>query len=38
MPDPYRMKELLADKAAMERHAAESKKWIQAGMKEDAKK
>ncbi|KAF7187274.1 Glutathione S-transferase-like protein gedE [Pseudocercospora fuligena] len=38
VPDPYRMKELLADKEAMEKHAAESKKWIQAGMKEDAAK
>lgn len=38
VPDPYKMKELLADKAAMEKHAADAKKWIQAGMKDDAKK
>lgn len=38
VPDPYRMKELLADKEAMERHAAQSKAWIQEGMKADAKK
>ncbi|EME87886.1 uncharacterized protein MYCFIDRAFT_54955 [Pseudocercospora fijiensis CIRAD86] len=38
VPDPYRMKELLADKEAMEKHAAESQKWIQAGMKDDASK
>lgn len=38
IPDPYRMKELLADKEKMERHAAESRKWIQQGMKDDAAK
>ncbi|KXT06420.1 hypothetical protein AC578_6062 [Pseudocercospora eumusae] len=38
VPEPYRMKELLADKEAVERLAAESGKWIQAGMKEDAAK
>ncbi|KAK4634322.1 Disulfide-bond oxidoreductase [Fulvia fulva] len=38
VPDPYRMKELLADKDAMEKHAAASKAWIQQGMKDDAKK
>lgn len=32
------MKELLADKDAMEKHAAASKAWIQQGMKDDAKK
>lgn len=38
VPDPYKMKELLADKEAMERHAAQSKAWIQQGMKSDAQK
>ncbi|EME49329.1 hypothetical protein DOTSEDRAFT_163623 [Dothistroma septosporum NZE10] len=38
VPDPYRMKELLADKDAMEQHAAASKAWIQQGMKDDAKR
>jgi len=37
VPDPYRMKELLADKEATEKYAAESSKWIQSGMKQDAK-
>jgi glutathione S-transferase len=32
------MKELLKDKAKMEQHAAESRKWVQAGMQADAKK
>lgn len=31
-------KELLADKAQTEKQAAEAKKWIQQGMKEDAEK
>lgn len=38
VPDPYRMKELLADKEAMEKHAAKSREWVQSGMKEDAEK
>ncbi|KAF2772930.1 glutathione S-transferase II [Teratosphaeria nubilosa] len=38
VPDPYKMKELLADKEKMARHAADSKQWIQQGMKDDAKK
>jgi glutathione S-transferase len=29
VPDPYKMKELLADKAAMEKHAAEVGDLIQ---------
>ena len=36
VPDPYRMKELLADKEAMEKHAAKSREWVQKGMKEDS--
>ncbi|USW48247.1 Putative glutathione S-transferase, Thioredoxin-like superfamily [Septoria linicola] len=38
IPDPYKLKEMLADKEATEKHAAESRKWIQQGMKEDAAK
>ncbi|KAF2476979.1 glutathione S-transferase [Lindgomyces ingoldianus] len=38
VPDPHKIKELLKDKAKMERHAAEARKWVQAGMKEDAEK
>ncbi|KAK6435921.1 Glutathione S-transferase 2 [Oleoguttula sp. CCFEE 5521] len=38
VPDPYRMKELLADKAKMEEHAAKSREWVQKGMREDAEK
>ena len=36
VPDPYRMKELLADKQKMEQHAAKSRQWIQGDMKEIA--
>jgi len=38
VPSPHTMKELLKDKEKMEKHAAESRKWVQAGMQEDAKK
>lgn len=38
VPDPYRMKELLADKERMEKHAKESRAWVQQGMKDDAEK
>jgi len=38
VPDRHRIKELLKDKAQMERTAAEAKKWVQAGMQDDAKK
>ncbi|GIZ39337.1 hypothetical protein CKM354_000272400 [Cercospora kikuchii] len=38
IPDPYKMKELLADKEQMEKKAAEARAWIQQGMKEDADK
>lgn len=37
VPEPHKIKELLKDKARMEAHAAESRKWVQAGMKADAK-
>ena len=38
VPDPHTIKELLKDKAKMEKHAAASRKWVQDGMKQDAKK
>ncbi|KAI9737479.1 MAG: hypothetical protein M1834_009634 [Cirrosporium novae-zelandiae] len=38
VPEPSTIKEMLKDKEAVERHAAESKKWIQEGMKENQKK
>ena len=38
VPDPHRIKELLKDKEATERKAAEARKWVQQGMKDDAKK
>jgi len=38
IPDPYKMKEHLSDKERMERHANQSKEWVQMGMKEDAEK
>lgn len=38
VPDPHKMKELLADKGKMERAAGEARDWIQKGMKADAEK
>lgn len=38
VPTPHRMKELLKDKEAMEKHASESRAWVQSGMKADAEK
>ena len=38
VPTPSKLKEILKDKEATEKHAAESRAWVQAGMKEDAKK
>ena len=29
VPDPYKMKELLGDKEKMEKHAAQSREWVQ---------
>lgn len=37
VPSPHTIKELLKDKAAMEKHAAEARAWVQQGMKDDAK-
>lgn len=36
VPQPYKMKELLADKEEVERHAKQGREWVQKGMKEDA--
>ncbi|KAF2738723.1 glutathione S-transferase [Polyplosphaeria fusca] len=38
VPDPHKIKDLLKDKAKMEEHAANARKWVQAGMASDAKK
>lgn len=38
VPDPHKIKELLKNKEEMERHAEETRKWVQAGMKEDTKR
>jgi glutathione S-transferase len=32
VPDRHAIKELMKDKEKMEQHAAESRKWVQAGM------
>ena len=38
VPSRHNIKELLKDKATMDKYAAESKAWIQQGMKDDARK
>ena len=38
VPDRHGIKDLLKDKAKMEQHAAQTRSWVQAGMKEDAEK
>ena len=38
VPEPSNIKALLKDKEATEKYAAKSRDWVQAGMKEDAKK
>ncbi len=38
VPTPHRMKELLADKEATEKHAKESAVWIQREQAKDAQK
>ncbi|CAO2653198.1 Nn.00g026090.m01.CDS01 [Neocucurbitaria sp. VM-36] len=38
VPDPHTIKQLLKDKEKTEKHAAESRKWVQAGMQQDAEK
>ena len=37
VPSPHTIKELIKDKEAMEKHAAETRAWVQQGMKDDAK-
>jgi glutathione S-transferase len=36
VPDHHGIKDLLKDKEKMEKHAADARKWVQAGMKQDA--
>lgn len=38
VPDPHTIKEVLKDKAQLEKRAAEARAWIQEGMKRDAQK
>lgn len=38
VPDPHTIKERLKDKALIEKDAAQSRAWVQAGMKQDAEK
>jgi glutathione S-transferase len=38
VPSPHRIKEMMKDEEAVERHAAQSRAWVQDGMKADAKK
>lgn len=38
VPEPWRVRELLKNKEVMDRHAAQGRHWVQAGMKEDAKR
>jgi glutathione S-transferase len=38
VPEPSTLKEILKDKETAEKHAAENRAWVQAGMKEDAQK
>lgn len=37
VPDPHTIKELLKDKEAVEKSAAQTREWVQKGMKDDAK-
>lgn len=37
VPSPHNMKELIKDSAAMDRAAAETRAWVQEGMKGDAR-
>lgn len=38
VPDPHTIKETLKNKAKLEEKAAQSREWVQAGMKDDAEK
>jgi glutathione S-transferase len=37
VPSPHTIKDLIKDKATMDKHAADARAWIQEGMKDDAK-
>lgn len=37
VPSPHTIKDLMKDKEAVEKHAAQTRSWVQAGMKDDAK-
>jgi glutathione S-transferase len=37
VPSPHTIKDLIKDKATMDKHAADARAWIQQGMKDDAK-
>jgi glutathione S-transferase len=37
VPSKHTIKDLIKDKAAMEKSAAETRSWVQQGMKEDSK-
>ncbi|KAJ9197531.1 hypothetical protein DTO166G4_9220 [Paecilomyces variotii] len=37
VPDPHYFKEIMKDKEAIEKHAAETREWVQKGMKADKK-
>jgi len=38
VPEPFKLKQILQDKGETEKHSAEARKWIQAGMAADKKK
>jgi glutathione S-transferase len=38
VPSPHSIKEMMKDKEAVEKHAAQSRAWVQEGMKSDTKK
>ncbi|OGE50613.1 hypothetical protein PENARI_c016G11860 [Penicillium arizonense] len=37
VPSPHNIKDLIKDKATMDKHAADTRAWVQQGMKDDAK-
>ena len=38
VPSPHTIKEMMKDKEAVEHHAAQTRAWVQQGMKADAEK
>ena len=38
VPEPHRVKEVMKDKALLEKHSQDGQKWIQEGQKKDAEK